>query len=195
MRRTELRPPRIYRVKTSVYQEARPGLLLDTRLWDLQVERGQRLFTPAPEGATWGGKQNWHTGARRGLLVIHANPAAYFDLTEDDVVAQLTSLCSRAGELGFPEQAARMLSALEEEVEEPLVLSVLRQQGIVEPWDRPAVQYRCPGSDDVACGTVVSPGASSRLRNHSTPAGEHCPRSNTSLTHDEREAGRITPAA
>jgi hypothetical protein len=195
MRRTELRPPRLYRVKTAVYQQARPGLLLDTRLWDLTVAGADRSFAPAPEDATWGGRINPNTGTRRGLLVVHANPGAYFDLTEDDIAAGLTALCSRAEEIGFPEKSIGSLAALREEIEEPLLLSVVRQQDIVEPWDRPAIQYRCPGGDGVACGTAVSPGASSRLRNHLTPAGEPCPRSNTSLTHDEREAGRITPAA
>jgi hypothetical protein len=195
MRIRDLRPPRLYRVKTAVYQTARPGLLLDTHLWDLQVTGADRTFDPAPEDATWGGRLNHGTGTRRGLLVVHANPGAFLELTEDDVAARLTALCARVEDLGFPQKAATSLPALQDEIEEPLLLSVVRQHDIVQPWDRPTIQYRCPGAEGTKCGTAVSPGGSSRLRNHLTPAGDPCPRSNTSLTQAEREAGRIIPAA
>ena len=49
-----------------------------------------------------------------------------------------------------------------------------------------------PGTEDIKCGTEVSPNAASRLRRHDTPAGQRCPRSNTPLTKAERDAGRIT---
>lgn len=190
MKTSELRPPRLYRIRTGVRRPTRPALLLTSALWDL-TPGGEALgLAPAPEGATWAGLDR-DTGVLRGLLVVHGRPD--IPLSDEKAAASLEALGQRAHDLGFPDADLEKLRALAQDMEgTPYVFNTVLQRLVIEPWDRPRVQYVCPGTSEVECGTPVAPAASSRLRNHRTPAGALCPRSNTPLTAEEREQGRIT---
>lgn len=191
MKTSEIRPPRLYRITTGVRKPTRPALLLSASLWDLDPKGSGLGLRPAPEGSTWAG-MNRETGVSRGLLVVHSRPNA--PLSDTEAAEFLQPLVLRAQELGFPDATTDRLQALAGYVKAPYVFNVVLQRFVIEPWDRPRVRYACPGTEDVECGTPVSPAASSRLRNHRTPSGQPCPRSNTPLTAQEREEGRLDAA-
>jgi hypothetical protein len=178
MRRTEMRPLRVYETRTGA-----PALLLDDRLWDKSPDGA---IAPSAKGSTW----TPTPGARRGVLVVQRLTGA---LTDKAAAARLNRLVKTAQELGFPQEASSALGALQERLPEELVTAVVNPGHIIQAWDQQSVQYRCPGIPDTPCGTTVSTNSASRLRAHHTPDRQHCQRSNTPLTAEEREAALIAP--
>lgn len=189
MRRSEMSSPRLYQVKSGRIQPARPTLVLDTGFWDFTPAGESFTISPSTEGIQGSHILDKTTRARRGLPVLQVRPGVQVD---DKTLQRLQKLLDRAK--GIKDAVSRV-EALRQEVGGLIVMNVVPPEYIVSPVDRPTVQYRCPGTEDVACGTPVSPDAASRLRRHDTPAGHRCPRTKTKLTSEERKAGAIAPAS
>lgn len=190
MLRSALRAPRLYEVKRGRTQPADPALLLATSMWDLTPGPPPLLTTSTEDSIQGSYILDAATHARRGLPVVQFHPGVPVD---EDAMGLLNELLGRAK--GFEGSSVDLVLAIQQEIQDPFVVNVVPSEFIVTPLDRPTVQYRCPGTAEVKCGAVVSPSASSRLRRHDTPAGGRCPRTNTPLTDEEREAGLIRPVS
>jgi hypothetical protein len=187
MLRSALRSPRLYNVKPGRTQPAGPALLLDTSMWDLTPTGAAPGLEPADEDAIQGSYiLDQETRARRGLPVLQLRPGAPADKA---AMLHLKKLLDQAANY---DSAISRVYQMKQEAEGAFVINVVPPEFILSPLDRPTVRYRCPGTEDVECGTEVSPNAASRLRRHDTPAGQRCPRTNTPLTKADRDAGRIT---
>lgn len=185
MRRSLMISPRLYQVKLGRTQPARPALLLDTDFWDYMPDGESFTISPAGQGAQSSHFLDSATRARRGLPVLQVRPGAPVDRKAQ---RHLRKLLGQAKQ--FPDAASRVLE-MRQEARGVMVMNVVPTEYVICPVDRPTIKYRCPGTEDVKCGTKVSPAASSRLRSHDTPAGRRCQRSNTKLTDEEREAGLV----
>lgn len=196
MRRSALKALRLYAARTAVNRPTGPALLLDARLWDLQRTPSGPVFSLAPEGSVWGGRQG--PGTRVGVLAVRARPGATLtgDITDHDIAALLDELSSSAGAKRFHAlEATAPAEVVDQAVDEllaalrvPLVPAVLTPQNIVSLWEAPSVRYRCPG-----CESPVPLDAMDRIRYHET-SGVRCPAVRTRLREEERKARVVKEA-
>jgi hypothetical protein len=155
-------------------------------MWDLTpTADGADLVLSAEDAIRGSYYLNEATRARRGLPIVHGSVSADPADTLDSLQALL--------DLAEGSEEESLVTALRDKVDGALTLNVIPPAFFLSAMDRPVVQYACPGTESVACGTVVSPNSASRLRHHDTPQGAHCDRSNTPLTTAERDSGLIVP--
>lgn len=180
MRKSDLQKLKLYVVNPMTRSVARrsagPALLLDTRWWDLSPGADGPSFALAPEDAPRSTVLDADgRGARRGLLVVQANPtmayASDFDATA--VAEQLTALAeegplqevSRLDRSGDPQPA---LDALRQILPAGLILNVVLLSGLQQPWGSEST-VTCP-----ACRTEADLDSAGRLRPHQGKDGQRC---------------------
>ncbi|QDN94983.1 hypothetical protein FNV58_01225 (plasmid) [Streptomyces sp. RLB1-9] len=199
MRLSELKPRELYATKAASRTAARrstgPALLLDTRLWELNPGPAGTSFFLAPADAqSRSGVQDSSTGARRGMLVIQASPAAAFTKGFDEqavaeelaVIGQQKDI-EKLARLVRRDAIDRVLGDLRENLPASLILNVTPLQALVDPWQA-AKKYRCT---EAACSAEVSLDAADRVRPHENDQGDRCAASLTHMSAKVRETNLI----
>lgn len=195
MRRTALQPLDVYAIRTT-RRAAIPALLVDDRLWDLTPTADGPAFALAPEDAVWGGKLNSNTGARRGVLVIQATPAAAYaaDFKAEAAVARMGTLAKKRdvrklSGLRRPDALQQTLAAVIPVLPDQLMMNVVSPLSVVRTWE-PEKQYRCLG-----CEAPIVLDAANRIRSHETPEGGSCAAIGDFVPHEQRIERLITSAS
>lgn len=198
MRLSDLHPRELYATKAQRQEMARrstgPALLLDTRLWDLVPGSGGTTFTLAPPDAPRSEMLDRGTGARRGLLVIQASPAAVFTkgFDEQDVAKELSAIGRKKGggklaRLLRRDAIEHVLDELRNSLPPTLIINVVLLDSLVHYWQA-ATKYRCP---EPTCGAEVDLDAADRVRPHENGQGERCSASAVYMTVKAQKANLI----
>jgi hypothetical protein len=181
MRLSKLKPRELYATKAVSRSITRrstgPALLLDTRLWERTPGPDGPSFSLAPQDApSRSGAQDGTSGARRGVLVIQATPAAVYDkdFDEEGLARQLAEIGHRAGiekltTLEEQDAVDRVLGKLRRSLPETLIVNVAPLQALVDPWGQ-GKQRQCR-----ICGQPAGIDGAGRLRPHPDKEGNRCP--------------------
>lgn len=199
MRLSELKLRELYATKAAsraaIRRSTGPALLLDTRLWELTPgPEGPSFFLAPADASSRSGVQDNSTGARRGMLVIQASPAAaYTKGFDEQAVADELGALGQQKDLGKLTRLVRrdaidrVVGELRAGLPQALILNVIPLQAIVDPWQA-AKKYRCPGS---GCSAEVGLDAADRVRPHENDAGERCTASDVHMPAQARKASLI----
>jgi hypothetical protein len=199
MRLSDLAPRELYATKaqrqSAALRSTGPALLLDTRLWDLTPGPGGSTFMLAPPDSPRSGMLNRDTGARRGMLVVQAAPAAVYSkgFEEKAVAKELAAIGQRPDiekltRLVRRDAIERVLGELCGDLPSTLIVNVVLLDSIVSFWEF-APKYRCPGA---SCDAEVSLDGAIRVPPHNNSQGERCSASSLYMTSKEQTANRIT---
>ncbi|MDQ1041546.1 hypothetical protein QFZ75_008048 [Streptomyces sp. V3I8] len=187
MEKANIRPGDFYAVKRADRLIV-PALVLSNRLWDRLPEGADFVYRPADRNERWATTLDRQTGARRGIPAVFPRPGK--NVPRSVLIPALARLSARAGELGLlgDDAGEAAVAALRESIEEPLLIDVVSDSKIITPWTNHVTGenlHSCPEED---CGADVTMNAASRMRAHRMRNGAPCPRSNTALTKEERNA-------